>query len=156
MIRRPPRSTLFPYTTLFRSPGELRSSVAGGDTRRARWGGLLQDSFRPHGCSVTASDRSSPSVLAIPSAAWFRETDGRRACTSELQRSSRTRLSTPRSSTQIFLCDGYLGRWQSLHTALRSMNAGERRPRKGYGSTLPDNLLCCSSFGAAGSTMIWP
>src|SRR5256885_10709465 len=23
MIRRPPRSTLFPYTTLFRSPGEL-------------------------------------------------------------------------------------------------------------------------------------
>src|SRR5256885_2676586 len=37
MIRRPPRSTLFPYTTLFRSPGEiqpflnvaLRSRVAG-------------------------------------------------------------------------------------------------------------------------------
>src|SRR2546427_7368532 len=24
MIRRPPRSTLFPYTTLFRSPSELR------------------------------------------------------------------------------------------------------------------------------------
>src|SRR3712207_8850531 len=24
MIRRPPRSTLFPYTTLFRSPGGLR------------------------------------------------------------------------------------------------------------------------------------
>src|SRR5688572_31539490 len=24
MIRRPPRSTLFPYTTLFRSPGRLR------------------------------------------------------------------------------------------------------------------------------------
>src|SRR5256885_3817894 len=26
MIRRPPRSTLFPYTTLFRSDGRLRSS----------------------------------------------------------------------------------------------------------------------------------
>src|SRR2546430_13507365 len=26
MIRRPPRSTLFPYTTLFRSPGENRSA----------------------------------------------------------------------------------------------------------------------------------
>src|SRR5262245_62512090 len=26
MIRRPPRSTLFPYTTLFRSPGNRRSS----------------------------------------------------------------------------------------------------------------------------------
>src|SRR5256885_5184962 len=27
MIRRPPRSTLFPYTTLFRSPGEARGEV---------------------------------------------------------------------------------------------------------------------------------
>src|SRR3712207_7348956 len=32
MIRRPPRSTLFPYTTLFRSPGgpELGGSADGG------------------------------------------------------------------------------------------------------------------------------
>src|SRR3712207_8113421 len=29
MIRRPPRSTLFPYTTLFRSPGPVRLGVAG-------------------------------------------------------------------------------------------------------------------------------
>src|SRR2546426_6525596 len=29
MIRRPPRSTLFPYTTLFRSLGELRRRQAG-------------------------------------------------------------------------------------------------------------------------------
>src|SRR2546427_5509118 len=27
MIRRPPRSTLFPYTTLFRSPSRLKSSI---------------------------------------------------------------------------------------------------------------------------------
>src|SRR2546425_9463695 len=27
MIRRPPRSTLFPYTTLFRSPADWRSSA---------------------------------------------------------------------------------------------------------------------------------
>src|SRR5215216_7231008 len=27
MIRRPPRSTLFPYTTLFRSPGQVARSV---------------------------------------------------------------------------------------------------------------------------------
>src|SRR5256885_7350079 len=32
MIRRPPRSTLFPYTTLFRSPRTLR----GSDTQAAR------------------------------------------------------------------------------------------------------------------------
>src|SRR3712207_7554100 len=29
MIRRPPRSTLFPYTTLFRSPTALRESLQG-------------------------------------------------------------------------------------------------------------------------------
>src|SRR3712207_7145535 len=34
MIRRPPRSTLFPYTTLFRSARE----GAGADPRRARLG----------------------------------------------------------------------------------------------------------------------
>src|SRR5256885_13165870 len=31
MIRRPPRSTLFPYTTLFRSSGRKRALGAGGD-----------------------------------------------------------------------------------------------------------------------------
>src|SRR2546426_8620838 len=48
MIRRPPRSTLFPYTTLFRSQGqalpflktparnELASTGAGGQARRLR------------------------------------------------------------------------------------------------------------------------
>src|SRR5258708_30419110 len=41
MIRRPPRSTLFPYTTLFRSPkidrenGESRTSREAGLARRA-------------------------------------------------------------------------------------------------------------------------
>src|SRR3989442_3080515 len=35
MIRRPPRSTLFPYTTLFRSPGSARrQSVRAGDRPR--------------------------------------------------------------------------------------------------------------------------
>src|SRR4051812_49512128 len=34
MIRRPPRSTLFPYTTLFRSPHPARSARAG--SRRGR------------------------------------------------------------------------------------------------------------------------
>src|ERR1044071_10093814 len=34
MIGRPPRSPLFPYTTLFRSPGKIR---AVGRTQRRRW-----------------------------------------------------------------------------------------------------------------------
>src|SRR2546421_4188275 len=40
MIRRPPRSTLFPYTTLFRSG---HSAICGEDADRARFNGL---SFR--------------------------------------------------------------------------------------------------------------
>src|SRR2546422_7561545 len=35
MIRRPPRSTLFPYTTLFRSPEDFRGRRDDGGTRRA-------------------------------------------------------------------------------------------------------------------------
>src|SRR3712207_7480136 len=34
MIRRPPRSTLFPYTTLFRSALAQLLAVAGGDQQR--------------------------------------------------------------------------------------------------------------------------
>src|SRR2546430_13709309 len=34
MIRRPPRSTLFPYTTLFRSASRARIIAATDDTRR--------------------------------------------------------------------------------------------------------------------------
>src|SRR5256885_13062735 len=37
MIRRPPRSTLFPYTTLFRSPGDVLREAEGAvpDAERA-------------------------------------------------------------------------------------------------------------------------
>src|SRR2546422_7382027 len=37
MIRRPPRSTLFPYTTLFRSRSTGRHGVAGRNARGSRW-----------------------------------------------------------------------------------------------------------------------
>src|SRR2546429_2602534 len=36
MIRRPPRSTLFPYTTLFRSQAVRRAHVPGGGRDRGR------------------------------------------------------------------------------------------------------------------------
>src|SRR5688572_31927573 len=35
MLRRPPRSTLFPYTTLFRSVASSGQVLAGGNTRAA-------------------------------------------------------------------------------------------------------------------------
>src|SRR5205809_2573398 len=36
LIRRPPRSTLFPYTTLFRSPGRSRTAKGGGARTTSR------------------------------------------------------------------------------------------------------------------------
>src|SRR2546429_7182179 len=36
MIRRPPRSTLFPYTTLFRSQGDHQRDAGGGQRHRGR------------------------------------------------------------------------------------------------------------------------
>src|SRR5258705_8085908 len=36
MIRRPPRSTLFPYTTLFRSDPDTAAGALPADVRRAR------------------------------------------------------------------------------------------------------------------------
>src|SRR3712207_7942033 len=41
MIRRPPRSTLFPYTTLFRSGGEVEPAVAAGREEQPEGAGGL-------------------------------------------------------------------------------------------------------------------
>src|SRR2546427_8825167 len=49
MIRRPPRSPLFPYTTLFRSLGRLsRRQVEGRFERPAGGGRLVRPARRPH------------------------------------------------------------------------------------------------------------
>src|SRR3712207_6938278 len=49
MIRRPPRSTLFPYTTLFRSPSAHQA--------RLRW--------RQQGRGLVSADASSPTSSAM-------------------------------------------------------------------------------------------
>src|SRR5256884_4418476 len=51
MIRRPPRSTLFPYTTLFRSCAEERSCVGRGQASpgAARTGHPLPQRFQQSG-----------------------------------------------------------------------------------------------------------
>src|SRR2546422_6060564 len=46
MIRRPPRSTLFPYTTLFRSAACIRRGVRTWKQRSGRRRGVVID-FRP-------------------------------------------------------------------------------------------------------------
>src|SRR2546426_7743987 len=45
MIRRPPRSTLFPYTTLFRSPhvaGRIGAQLGGGDAHQHAGGRAVE------------------------------------------------------------------------------------------------------------------
>src|SRR3712207_8609420 len=68
MIRRPPRSTLFPYTTLFRSrlaPGgrqgllvcrHVGDDLAGLDRRQ---GGRAQADRQPHGRAVRSEEHTS-------------------------------------------------------------------------------------------------
>ena len=45
MIRRPPRSTLFPYTTLFRSSRQLRHMEEGFDKSSEEAADVMQAAF---------------------------------------------------------------------------------------------------------------
>src|SRR2546425_10147430 len=65
MIRRPPRSTLFPYTTLFRSLGLSATALA----RIAGVGGGVTPSSVPH-----PTLKSSPATSSAP----LRDASGRR------------------------------------------------------------------------------
>src|SRR3712207_7897463 len=58
MIRRPPRSTLFPYTTLFRSPVAVRDrrAVVGGDVDHERLRGELGDLVQRRGLAPGGLD----------------------------------------------------------------------------------------------------
>src|SRR2546422_2331542 len=74
MIRRPPRSTLFPYTTLFRSllPAALRDQDY---NRRVRFGSRIGQSFAEDHCrgqrgeSRQAKDRLEEHKSQLPSRA---------------------------------------------------------------------------------------
>src|SRR5438067_3528092 len=74
MIRPPPRSTLFPYTTLFRSPGELGNRVGTGGSRGRRLPrqarprldcGRRQDVLWPDGALDRKSTRLNSSHVSI-------------------------------------------------------------------------------------------
>src|SRR3712207_7483670 len=55
MIRRPPRSTLFPYTTLFRSQGSGKTTLAG---KLSRW--LKAQGHQP---MLVAADLQRPNAV---------------------------------------------------------------------------------------------
>src|SRR3712207_7757824 len=83
MIRRPPRSTLFPYTTLFRSRGEPRAVDVDGPSRGLY---LLQDQAHYRGLAGAASSYQEDELAGIYLQAHPLQRDGRsEEHTSELQ-----------------------------------------------------------------------
>src|ERR1043166_4496734 len=83
MIRRPPRSTLFPYTTLFRSVSRILFHAAG--TRSARLRGrfrlcarLARPSAQPPRSSCLGLSLVLPDVNAVPESHVVLDVRGRR------------------------------------------------------------------------------
>src|SRR3712207_7511645 len=99
MIRRPPRSTLFPYTTLFRSDRRRRSarSREGGTDTAGVVGPLLRREPRPEGL------RRHP-------ARWDRA----------------DRKSTRLNSSQYLVCRLLLEKKKSTHAAVRRQRQDRR------------------------------
>src|SRR3712207_8432223 len=86
MIRRPPRSTLFPYTTLFRSaraaaPVVARSCARPTAGERYRWGPTIFDFAWERGQDLT----SPPSKGTNLRGTWLDSSDRSEEHTSELQ-----------------------------------------------------------------------
>src|SRR3712207_8151862 len=80
MIRRPPRSTLFPYTTLFRSSRHLRSPTSPTDSRAPMPGSAPEENCCPDP-PVGSCPRSPSPPLPPPSPPVARSEEH----TSELQ-----------------------------------------------------------------------
>src|SRR5256885_8396345 len=78
MIRRPPRSTLFPYTTLFRSRSQVPNPRQGGDDGRSlavarRWAAVqpLCIHRRPNKSARIVSDLGDGTMHSIPLALFL-------------------------------------------------------------------------------------
>src|SRR5256885_11348181 len=96
MIRRPPRSTLFPYTTLFRStrvrrPGARRAPRYRGGAylwlepahRQPLWTGVLSPALAPGGHRQRRQDRGEPGRQRLKridtAAGWRQHTEDRKS-----------------------------------------------------------------------------
>src|SRR5436189_3077629 len=62
MLRRPPRSTLFPYTTLFRSRAHALEAVRGAARRNAQGGEHARPGQRLHVYAAAAMSRDRKST----------------------------------------------------------------------------------------------
>src|SRR3712207_9278992 len=76
MIRRPPRSTLFPYTTLFRSPGSAKAMrLKKALVEKGWWSQYLEVGIGPDAeiftkCQPMAAVGTGASVGVHPASAW--------------------------------------------------------------------------------------
>src|SRR3712207_6932417 len=79
MIRRPPRSTLFPYTTLFRSVDDGRTRVMHAHTVVVSHAGATLDLDEPipEGMGLQVSPPFGGSLLAEVNGAWIGGESGR-------------------------------------------------------------------------------
>src|SRR2546423_11889385 len=66
MIRRPPRSTLFPYTTLFRSPSQFAWQIFDRKVLH-----LLRDEYRIKRVTKVRADRSEEHTSELQSLAYL-------------------------------------------------------------------------------------
>src|SRR2546428_1605501 len=62
MIRRPPRSTLFPYTTLFRSLVTLTVADNNGNTQTCTATVTVQEQGGPHACTPVMTIHLKPTA----------------------------------------------------------------------------------------------
>src|SRR2546429_6176333 len=67
MIRRPPRSTLFPYTTLFRSTRQFFPVASMASLRRSAFGASQSPSTRREGSCLTKALRSEEHTSELQS-----------------------------------------------------------------------------------------
>src|SRR3712207_8515568 len=83
MIRRPPRSTLFPYTTLFRSRAIAIATDVAGALGAAHRAGLTHRDVKPHNIMILPDGRAK--LIDFGLAAIATEVSRSEEYTSELQ-----------------------------------------------------------------------
>src|SRR3712207_7209422 len=91
MIRRPPRSTLFPYTTLFRS--DIRLLHLATTTVKQRTGQYLPDLIHIDGTATVTPPRSEEHTSELQSRQYL-------VCRLLLEKKKK-KLSTPNSTTRL-------------------------------------------------------